>query len=110
MSEFRIVVNEGSKIMDLSNRIIQLREEAGISTNKLANKAGISQSYLREIEIGKKNPTVEILSYICDALNISLETFFSENAKEINPVLLDSIKMLTYEQQKKLAEFICELK
>ena len=51
--------------MEVGKRIVELRERKNISTNKLANLAGISQSYLRDIEMGKKNPTVEMLSYIC---------------------------------------------
>lgn len=96
--------------MDVSKRIIQLREAKAISTNKLANEAGISQSYLREIELGKKNPTVEVLSYICYALNISLRDFFSENDSTINPFLQTALESLSESEQLKLAEFIIELK
>ncbi len=96
--------------MDVSQRIIQLREMRNISTNKLANQAGISQSYLREIELGKKNPTVEVLSYICDALKISLKDFFSENDSPIHPFLLSAIEKLNDSEQIKLAEFIIEIK
>lgn len=55
--------------MDIASRITFFREQKGITVNKLANIAGISQSFLREIELGNKKPTVETLSYICDALN-----------------------------------------
>ena len=96
--------------MDLSKRIVELREMQSISTNKLANKAGISQSYLREIELGNKNPTVEILSYICDALNISLTQFFSDRESKIHPLLLSSLERLDEREQIKLADFINELK
>ncbi|MBQ8575748.1 MAG: helix-turn-helix transcriptional regulator [Clostridia bacterium] len=95
--------------MDVGKRIIELREQKNISTNKLANLAGVSQSYLRDIEMGSKNPTVEILSYICFALNISLQDFFSES-KTINPFLLSAIESLTDEEQIKLAEFINTIK
>ena len=96
--------------MDLSKRIVQLREIRGISTNKLANKAGISQSYLREIELGSKNPTIEILSYICEALNISLSQFFSDQKGSIHPLLLSSLENLNDSEQVKLADFINEMK
>ena len=46
--------------------------------NKLANLAGISQSYLRSVELGQKNPTIETLSELCWALDISLRDFFDE--------------------------------
>ena len=62
--------------MSVAKQITRFREERGYSVNKLANLAGISQSYLREVELGNRNPTVEVLSYICDALKISLADFF----------------------------------
>ena len=35
--------------MNVASRIIYLREQKGLTTNKLANMAGSSQSHLREI-------------------------------------------------------------
>lgn len=92
--------------MDIGKRLTQLRKEKELTTNKLANMAGVSQSHLREIELGKRNPTVEILSYFCDALDISLSNFFKEDNADISPVLLTAIEKLNIEQQKSLSEFI----
>ncbi len=92
--------------MNVAKRIIYFREKRGITTNKLANLSGVSQSHLREIELGLRNPTVETLSYFCDALGISLAEFFNEEASEINPFLLSAIQKLNDEQQQKLADFI----
>ncbi len=96
--------------MDISKRIIELREQQGISTNKLANMAGISQSYLREIELGLKNPTVEVLSYICYALKTSIKNFFTLDNSDIHPSLLSALDMLNQNEQLKLAEFIISMK
>ena len=65
--------------MEVGKRITYLRTAKNYSVNKLANLSGISQSYLRDIELGNKNPTVEILSILCNALEISLQDFFNEN-------------------------------
>lgn len=92
--------------MNVAHRITQLREDAGLSVNKLANLAGISQSHLRQIELGQRNPTVETLSYFCDVLNVSLSEFFSEENDGIDPVLKTALNKLNTEQQQKLAEFI----
>ena len=93
--------------MNVGERIIELRTAKGLTTNKLANLAGVSQSHLREIELGKRNPTVETLSFFCDALGISLSDCFNENdGKTINPLLLTVIKELSEEQQLRLAEFL----
>lgn len=79
----------------------------GLTVNKLANLAGLSQSFLREIELGNKTPTVETLSYFCDALEISLAEFFStEEKSDINPILKTSLSRLTDEQQISLAQFL----
>lgn len=96
--------------MDVGKRIVELREKKNISTNKLANLAGISQSYLRDLEMNKKNPTVEMLSYICFALDISLRDFFAESGNPINPYLVSAIQLLNDEEQIKLSEFICAIK
>lgn len=94
--------------MNVGKRITELRLEKGISVNKLANLAGVSQSYLRDIELGNKNPTVEYLSYICDALDVSLEFFFTE--KENEDQLIAAVRKLTPPQRKKLSDFLTSLK
>lgn len=65
--------------MDVGKRITFFRSQKNYSVNKLANLAGISQSYLRDIELGNKNPTIEIISIICDALDLTLQDFFSDD-------------------------------
>lgn len=92
--------------MNVGKRIKELREKRGLTVNKLANLAGISQSYLRDVELGNKNPTVETLSYFCDALEISLKEFFSEDDSAVNPFLMSAIAQLSNQQQLKLAEFL----
>ena len=96
--------------MNVGERIKELHEQQNITVNKLANVAGVSQSYLREIELGLKQPTVEYLEYICFGLKISLRDFFDEKNKKINPVLLSSIEKLSDNEQIKLAEFVNSLK
>ncbi|MBE7058005.1 MAG: helix-turn-helix transcriptional regulator [Ruminococcaceae bacterium] len=89
--------------MDVGKRITFLREKKGITVNKLANLSGVSQSYLRDIELGKKQPTVEYLEYICYGLDISLKDFFdTDNSSELNGTL----SKLTDKQRKKLQEFL----
>ncbi len=95
--------------MNVAQRLVFFREKKGITTNKLANLAGISQSHLREIELGKRSPTVETLSYFCDALGIGLGEFFSDNS-EISPFLMTALKKLSEEEQAGLAQFINTLR
>lgn len=92
--------------MNVAQRLKALREKRGITTNKLANLAGISQSHLREIELGQRNPTVETLSYFCEALGVSLEEFFREEDREVSAFLMSAVKRLSEEQQIALADFL----
>lgn len=94
--------------MTVNERITQLRTSKGWSVNKLANMAGISQAYLRDIELGNKKPSVEIVSLICGALKISLATFFSYDNEDIltQDPLIEKIYLMTPEQRKALATFI----
>jgi transcriptional regulator with XRE-family HTH domain len=92
----------------VGERIRHFREERGLTINALANLAGISQSYLRELELGNKNPTVEYLEYICDALKISLVTFF--DLKNEASETYKSIDSLSEKQKKRLIEFIESMK
>ena len=104
-----ITIEKGNNNMiDIGNRISQLRQQKGITVNRLANLAGISQSYLRDVELGKKQPTILYLSYICDALGIELKEFFSEDdPKElVNEQLLLEIEQLTPRQRNALLAFL----
>ena len=96
--------------MDVGKRIVELRQQRKLTTNKLANLSGISQSYLREVELGNKNPTVEFLSYICQGLYISLHDFFAAEQCEIDPFLLEMLKTMNLDQQFRLAEFLASVK
>lgn len=40
------------------------------SVRKLAQMVGITQSFMNEIESGKKSPSIEVFFRICEALDI----------------------------------------
>ena len=94
--------------MEIGKRITYFRTAKHYSVNKLANLAGISQSYLRDVDSGNKNPTVEVLSYICEALGISLHDFFDEKTAYnlANDPLVAAIYQLNIEQRDALTNFL----
>jgi transcriptional regulator with XRE-family HTH domain len=65
--------------MKVGDRIVSLRERKGLSSNRLSKAAGVSQSYLRDVETGKSQPTIDVLERICTALEITLAEFFAED-------------------------------
>ena len=78
---------------DVGARIKELRLARGLSTNKLSNLAGLSQSYVRNLEAGKyDNPTVDSLELICNALGIAFEDFV--NYKDLSLSQLKAMKLV----------------
>ena len=60
----------------MGNRIRTLRNQMGLSQEKLALRAGIDRTYLAGIESGKRNATITSIEKIVNALEISLSDFF----------------------------------
>ena len=92
--------------MEVGKRIAFFRTSKGYSVNKLANLSGVSQSYLREVELGNKNPTVEFQSVLCDTLGVSLKEFFDDQPAD---PLISKIYQLTPRQRKTLGDFLDSL-
>ena len=94
--------------MQVGKRIRELREQKNYTLNKLANHAGVSQSYLRDVELENKNPTIAFLSLICQSLDISLKDFFNEESDNdfINDPIMQMIYKLSPEQKDALHAFL----
>lgn len=65
------------KHSDIGTFIREQREQAALSIRKLADKAGVSNPYLSQIERGLRKPSAEILKSIADGLAISAETLYT---------------------------------
>ena len=57
----------------LGQRIRELREELDLSLRDLAAKVDITPPFLSDIELGRRNPSVEKLRAIAKALKTSFE-------------------------------------
>ncbi|MFA6964465.1 helix-turn-helix domain-containing protein [Bosea sp. (in: a-proteobacteria)] len=49
------------------------REHRGLTVSALAEKAGIAQPYLSQIETGKREGTLQTMKKIADALRVTLD-------------------------------------
>ena len=64
---------ESSKT-NLAKKVKQLREKMGLSQEKLARLADVSNNTIINIEAGKQdNPTIDTLKKVAKALNIPVE-------------------------------------
>ena len=93
---------------EVGEKIRRLREKENITQNALANRAGVSPTYIHQLEQGLKSPTVEYLGYICAGLNISLAEFFAEEQSEKN-VAGRTTDALNEKQKRLLDEFLSSL-
>ena len=66
-------MTESSK-NNIAKIVKQLREKTGLSQEKLARLADVSNNTIINIEAGKQNnPTIETLKKIAKALNVPIE-------------------------------------
>ena len=92
---------------DVAKRIKELREERKMTQNALAYQAGVSPTYIYQLERGEKNPTIEYIDNICWGLGISIEEFFS--TKKERSQFTDRLATLTPEQKDLLNAFLNSL-
>jgi len=67
--------------MNVGKRLSELRKQCGYTQNGLAERAGVSQTHLRRVELGQADITVSHLQLICDAMEISLKEFFDDTTE-----------------------------
>jgi len=58
------------------------RKKRGVSQDDLAKRAGITQGYLSEIEIGRKSGDVRTLRKLADALKVTLDSLVPDEPSE----------------------------
>lgn len=66
------------------NKLTQLREAKGWSQQKLSDTSGVSQAYISELELGRKNPTIKILLKLSQALEVPVSRLIEpEETKDV---------------------------
>lgn len=65
--------------MRVGLRIKELRNALGYSQEALAYSIEMSRTYLAEVEIGKRNISIENIDRIAQGLGVSLKEFFDSD-------------------------------
>lgn len=66
----------------LAKVLRQLRTERGYSQESFGFEAGLHRTYVSQLERGLKSPSLNILSRICKALDITMSEFILMVEKE----------------------------
>ncbi len=80
----------------IGERLRTFRKKQGLSQDKLAEKAGLHNTYIGQVERGEKNITMESLQKIVNALEISFEELFRNvnTAQTPNSIPADCYNMI----------------
>ena len=76
--------------MSLGDKVRFAREQLGLTTQMLAEKAGVSQPYISEIENGNKNPSAKTIMRLAAVLNVPGEFLLRNDVKTLSEMEIDS--------------------
>ncbi len=99
-------------MIDILNRIIELRKEKGWSEYKLSVESGIPQSTISSWFRKNAQPSLLSIEAICNAFGITMSQFFTESDSSIIELtdtqinLLSQFSHLSKEQQNSLIDFL----
>jgi len=86
-------------MLNIGDTLRSIREKKNFTLLEVADRSGISKSYLSKIENRMQSPSIEYLEKICLGLNIPVSIFMILADDTIGDFsdLTDSIKNLIYE-------------
>lgn len=82
----------------MSMRLKLLRKKLGVTLETLADKTGLTKSYLSKVERGLNTPSIAAALKLAKALNVQVEELFSEES-----VGVDGYSIVRRDQRKSLS-------
>lgn len=77
MQQKSLESNQNDVLLDfIRNRITELRIKRGISEVRLSYEIGHSRTYINSVTSGRVTPSITALMKICEALEVSMQSFF----------------------------------
>lgn len=70
------IMSKASVNVEFGKRLAELRHKKGLSQEALAYKCGVDRTYIGIVERGEKSPTLNVLSKIAGALELTLKELF----------------------------------
>ena len=68
-----VMPKRNSTLIQFGRNVARLRNEAGLSQDKLAEKADLDRTYLSGIERGVRNPGIKIVIRLARALRVTVD-------------------------------------
>jgi len=86
----------------IGERIRIYRKKAGLTQERLAEKAGIHPTYVGQLERAEKNATLATIVKVANALDISLETLFEaiSSGGTGNAIAMETYELISAQPEK----------
>lgn len=68
----------------VGERLRQLREDRGLTQERLAAEAGVHRTFVGKVERGESATTVDTIAVFCTAMGLTLAEFFGSFDEEFN--------------------------
>ncbi|WP_062108692.1 helix-turn-helix domain-containing protein [Bacillus niameyensis] len=95
--------------VQIGEQLKNLRKAKNLTSQELADKVNISQSYISRFENNRAIPDIEMLDRILHALDTDLPSFFSMDPNEVPAdliQLINTVKTLSPEARIQLNKFL----
>jgi len=90
--------------MEFGEKIKKARKKSGLTQSQLGDKLGVSASMLAQYETGKRNPKIETLLKISEAIGIPLDELIGlDNEEKQEKTSPDTEPPVSEEEKKEMA-------
>ena len=102
---------KGDESVDIAERLKNARNSKNMSVYKLSQISGVSETHIRDLERGTRNPSFDTLSRLVKPLGLSLADMFkeSEDVSYLNSEekeLVECYRMLSADKAEALLLFL----
>ncbi len=97
--------------MDIAEILKTTRKSKNRSVYKLSQLSGVSETHIRDLERGVRNPSFDTLRRLAEPMEISLSELFNDSEEmaflnKEEKELLDCFRLLSKDKSERLLEFL----
>ena len=97
--------------MDISERLKSIRVAKNMSVYKLSQLSGVSETHIRDLERGDRNPSIDTLCRLVEQMGVPVSELFTESnnmtvLSDDEKTLLDCYRMLSKDKADSLLVFL----
>lgn len=91
------------------DKVRTVREKRGLTLREVAEKVGVSESMISQIERNRVSPAIDTLLALADALDIDLEYLFADYRRERSVHIVKAVNRTTFSKPGVLYQRLAQL-